>query len=441
MHHGEVDSQKNSSVSFYIELIQAMEQMSSSIDNFSNATLLKGTAYDSAKSYFSQTHKNLAQGFVYLAEEMIRQVEEFPSGFKSSVSGSDVIEDQLNDQLNRLRSLADGAEALSKALPLMNPLVSLYEAMEKSIQEKITKLHDYNQTSSSSFETAIQMIDNLTNGLADIGSDKGWDSSSGSFNLTGLKMDWVQPIKDIESKKREKEQKEPDTTGRKYIFLEIAPGVRMWVWSSDGRTANQSDLIFTERHNAWKVKYAIKQEMEREPSIEELIMENYTYHFKRFKTGKDENGRELTTLEKIQSGSVILSGIASLASIGYWGNKVGASSTPKTPKGKTLPKTKHPVTKKASGAKLNKLTPNEINNMSLDELRNSIPDDWQIFENNGRVHIKDANGNFRVKIDPPDKVTQYKHMHIYDSDYNPLDINGNIVGRKSSDAHIPWADK
>lgn len=32
----------------------------------------------------------------------------------------------------------------------------------------------------------------------------------------------------------------------------------MWVWSSDGRTANQSDLIFTERHNAWKVKYAIK---------------------------------------------------------------------------------------------------------------------------------------------------------------------------------------
>ena len=99
---------------------------------------------------------------------MIRQVEEFPSGFKSSVSGSDVIEDQLNDQLNRLRSLADGAEALSKALPLMNPLVSLYEAMEKSIQEKITKLHDYNQTSSSSFETAIQMIDNLTNGLAEI---------------------------------------------------------------------------------------------------------------------------------------------------------------------------------------------------------------------------------------------------------------------------------
>ena len=46
-----------------------------------------------------------------------------------------------------------------------------------------------------------------------------------------------------------------------------------------------------------------------------------------------------------------------------------------------------------------------------------------------------------LKSDPPDKVTQYKHMHIYDSDYNPLDINGNIVGRKSSDAHIPWADK
>ena len=99
------------------------------------------------------------------------------------------------------------------------------------------------------------------------------------------------------------------------------------------------------------------------------------------------------------------------------------------------------VVEKASGANLNKLKPNEINNMSLDELRNSIPKDWQFFENNGRVHIKDANGNFRVRIDPPDKVTNYEHMHIFDENKNPLDINGNIVDKKSPDGHIPWTNK
>ncbi len=99
------------------------------------------------------------------------------------------------------------------------------------------------------------------------------------------------------------------------------------------------------------------------------------------------------------------------------------------------------IIEKASGAKLNKLSPKDINNMSLDDLRKSIPDDWQIFENNGRVHIKDANGNFRVRIDPPDKITNYEHMHIFDENKNPLDIKGNIVDKKSPDGHIPWTDK
>ena len=29
------------------------------------------------------------------------------------------------------------------------------------------------------------------------------------------------------------------------------------------------------------------------------------------------------------------------------------------------------------------------------------------------------NGNFRVRIDPPDKVTDYTHIHILDENKNP----------------------
>lgn len=41
-------------------------------------------------------------------------------------------------------------------------------------------------------------------------------------------------------------------------------------------------------------------------------------------------------------------------------------------------------------------------------------------------------------IDPPDKVTQYPHVHAYDNDGNLLDSLGNIVDRKSPDGHIRY---
>ena len=42
------------------------------------------------------------------------------------------------------------------------------------------------------------------------------------------------------------------------------------------------------------------------------------------------------------------------------------------------------------------------------------------------------------RIDPPDKVTNYEHMHIYDTQGNSLDYNGNIVGKKDASGHLPW---
>ncbi|GIP46337.1 hypothetical protein J45TS6_47960 [Paenibacillus sp. J45TS6] len=43
-----------------------------------------------------------------------------------------------------------------------------------------------------------------------------------------------------------------------------------------------------------------------------------------------------------------------------------------------------------------------------------------------------------MRIDPPDKVTKYDHVHLFDENGNSVDINQIIVDRKSSDAHIPY---
>lgn len=87
-----------------------------------------------------------------------------------------------------------------------------------------------------------------------------------------------------------------------------------------------------------------------------------------------------------------------------------------------------------------KLDTNNIPNMTKQDIIDSIPDDWNYTEYNGFVHIRDADGNIRIRIDPPDKVTNYPHVHAYDSDGNLLDSDGNIMDRKSPDGHIPYKD-
>jgi hypothetical protein len=83
-------------------------------------------------------------------------------------------------------------------------------------------------------------------------------------------------------------------------------------------------------------------------------------------------------------------------------------------------------------------TPEEIANMTRKELQDSLPEGWDFQNHNGRIHIKDESGNYRVRIDPPDKKTNYTHIHIMDENKNPLDINGNIVSPKDLSGHIPY---
>lgn len=76
------------------------------------------------------------------------------------------------------------------------------------------------------------------------------------------------------------------------------------------------------------------------------------------------------------------------------------------------------------------LDPNNIPNMTKKDIINNIPDDWKYTEHNGFVHIRDTDGQVRIRIDPPDKTTNYPHVHVYDSDGKLLDSAGNIVDRK-----------
>ncbi len=54
------------------------------------------------------------------------------------------------------------------------------------------------------------------------------------------------------------------------------------------------------------------------------------------------------------------------------------------------------------------------------------------------MEFQDKFGVVRVKIHPPDRVTNYNHLHIYNKAGNSLDKNLKVVDKKHLDAHIPY---
>jgi hypothetical protein len=89
---------------------------------------------------------------------------------------------------------------------------------------------------------------------------------------------------------------------------------------------------------------------------------------------------------------------------------------------------------------LSNMSPNEIAELSKGEIQENLPQGWKYYDNNGFTQVKDEDGVTRIRIDPPSKNgnPDYPHMHIYNQNGEPLDMDGIVVDRKSPDAHIPY---
>ncbi|ARJ20670.1 hypothetical protein B7492_05250 [Bacillus mycoides] len=203
MYLGEVQSQNQSMNAVCTATIQGMEQAIQSIDAFATDTVLQGQTYSSAKSFFVQTFRPLAQGIIYLCEELIRQNNAFPSQFQSQVASTDVIEHEILEQIREIDRMKTSMEAVNQAMPMpgMDAIVNLFIVMRQKLQEKLDHLYQFNQTSSNNYSTAIQLAASIATGLVEVQSGKGFSPVSGTFSTQGLNMDWIAPIQKITEKK------------------------------------------------------------------------------------------------------------------------------------------------------------------------------------------------------------------------------------------------
>ncbi|MFD5262624.1 MULTISPECIES: T7SS effector LXG polymorphic toxin [Bacillus] len=210
MYLGEVHIQTQSMNAICTATIQGMEQAIQSIDAFAVDIVLQGQTYSSAKSFFVQTFRPLAQGIIYLCEELIRQNNAFPNQFQSQVASTDVIEQEILEQIREIDRMIASTEAINQAMPIsgMDAMVNLFAVMRRKLQEKLEHLYEFNQTSSDNYNTAIQLAASIATGLAEVQSGKGFSPVSGTFSTQGLNMEWIASIQQItEEKAREAEIK------------------------------------------------------------------------------------------------------------------------------------------------------------------------------------------------------------------------------------------
>ncbi|WP_229201179.1 T7SS effector LXG polymorphic toxin, partial [Bacillus albus] len=209
MYLGEVQSQTQSMNAVCTATIQGMEQAIQSIDAFAIDTVLQGQTYSSAKSFFVQTFRPLAQGIIYLCEELIRQNNAFPNDFQSQVASTDVIEQEIREQIQEINQSIASIEAIDVAMPMpgIDAIVAVLVAMRKKLEEKLEHLYEFNYTSSNNYSTALQLAASIATGLAEIQSGKGFSPTSGTFSTQGLNMEWKTSIQAItEEKNRHSEE-------------------------------------------------------------------------------------------------------------------------------------------------------------------------------------------------------------------------------------------
>ncbi|HDR4458361.1 TPA: AHH domain-containing protein [Bacillus cereus] len=245
MYLGEVRSQTQSMNAVCTATIQGMEQAIQSIDAFAVDTVLQGQTYSSAKAFFVQTFRPLAQGIIYLCEELIRQNDAFPSDFQSQVAQADVIEHEILEQIREIDRMKTSMEAVNQAMPMpgMDAMVNLFIVMRKKLQEKLDHLYQFNQTSSNNYSTAIQLAASIAAGLAEVQSGKGFSPASGTFSMQGLNMEWttsIQAITEERARQAANSIEEGEMCGK---LPEKSTGEKIWDGIVDGTGQAVSDTI------------------------------------------------------------------------------------------------------------------------------------------------------------------------------------------------------
>jgi hypothetical protein len=194
---GEVQAQTNAATLLAQEYSQFSGQLKDSVNAFFTAPL-SGKAYESAKQYFSTVYPPLANAFVLACEAFIDAHKKLPEEFQAQVDTADVIEDRLKAQI------AEGQELVQRITTLIDKQKTEDFGVEnrymnacntvQHLQEKLANLYAFNAYSAGIFSEYEACLANLEAGLAEVEKGSAWNTTSGTFELKNMNLEWIKPI-------------------------------------------------------------------------------------------------------------------------------------------------------------------------------------------------------------------------------------------------------
>jgi hypothetical protein len=435
---------------------QAYENMIQALQQFVDEERLNSAAYTNGKQFFSTVLIPLVQAGILLSEAVGAACQKFVDDYQATVDSGDLKSEELEEKIQQLDLSISNFEAIRATIEQSNlgdnviirqleqnsRTTETLNDTKKVLQEKLEKLLAFHASSPEIFANIAELEALVNQGASQAGGawiDSGFSIPTDLQWTTTVANKWqirAESIRKQEQAVHEakiKELKQYKVYAVVYYDQAGQPKI-MWQLEKDGKGVTNPELY----------RYLEQAGTQLTPDLFEFIdyssweekVQNGWKNGYNYITGETYNpllGGLVATSQYIQDGVTWLNeselGVA-IQTLGF----TYASYRMMTKNGLVTVESE-----KASGAKLdfknNKFL--DISKMSKNDILNSLPDGWKYTENNGFIHVRDSTGKVRMKIDPPDKITKYDHVHLFDNNGNPIDINGNIVGRKSKDAHIP----
>ncbi|EFR96331.1 Bacillus transposase protein [Listeria ivanovii subsp. londoniensis] len=206
MYLGEVESQTTSVETFCQLTIEGLEDVIRAIDAFNMEPSLQGKTYASAKRYFMETYRVLAEGMILLCQDLQEPNKQLTTNFQAEVANTDVIEEELVQQIEEMERLQAGLKDMLDQLPLLKPMDDIYTMCKKKLVTKLENLRLFHQTSATYFDPVIQQAKNLQVGLIEVLQHTSFNASSGTFSTMGMNMSWVASIEKAWTADQKKKQ-------------------------------------------------------------------------------------------------------------------------------------------------------------------------------------------------------------------------------------------
>ncbi|MBC1933788.1 T7SS effector LXG polymorphic toxin [Listeria seeligeri] len=398
---------------------KAIQSIQKVVTQYAEDDSLKGKAIDASKRYYQATYISLCDAMKEAMSESEDRLSQYIQDFHAQVDSSanakidaaglyelelkiDKIERNKEDLAQRMNSGTEGQ--------MQNYRSQLSAAYKK--ENILEKYLSFEQSHGSFFENLTVLVQSIQQTVRELQNNIQFNSQTGTYDMS--KLD-IQPLERM--RKALDKAKSNEATINFDDYQKDYRGGK-WVLQKDGKV----DVEATNAYNEAVLNGILPKKANAATQEAELLKGILAS----LKNKKDPiTGADISSVQVLS----ILSGLAFSYRAGrYRGKKLRIPNPDKRKR------------KKTSGGKLdfnnNKFS--GINEMTKDDILNDLPVGWKYTENNGFIHVRDSSGNVRMKFDPPDNVTNFDHIHLFDNNGNPIDINGNVVNRKSSDAHIPY---